>query len=73
LELLARLSETAMIPPLLYSEKERIVRDPSDDYLIAYGLIYECDYLVTGDADLLTLKRIRRMQMITAIQFLHLP
>src|SRR5688572_28172645 len=28
-------------------------RDVKDDYLIAYALIGECDYVVTGDEDLL--------------------
>lgn len=33
-----------------------MTRDPKDDYLLAYALIGDADYLVTGDKDLLVLR-----------------
>lgn len=71
-ELLKYLSQIATIPPPLQSEQTRLLRDPGDDYLIAYGLIYECVYLITGDADLLVIKQIRDMQIVTALTFVNI-
>ena len=51
-------------PASLQSELTQYVRDPKDDYLIAYGLIYTADYLVTGDADLLVLPSIEQLQIV---------
>src|SRR5436190_12251824 len=44
-ELLAPLSDKVVLA----------TRDPKDDYLLAYAVVYEADYLVTGDEDLLVL------------------
>lgn len=33
-----------------------VTRDPKDDYLLAYALVGQADYLVTGDRDLLALR-----------------
>jgi putative PIN family toxin of toxin-antitoxin system len=51
-------------PDSLQSELTRYGRDPKDDYLIAYGLIYTADYLVTGDADLLVLASVEQLQIV---------
>lgn len=45
-------------------------RDPGDDYLIAHGIVNEVDYIVTGDADLLVLKRVEHLQIMTPSAFL---
>lgn len=45
-------------------------RDPKDDYLIAYGVVNEADYLVTGDKDLLILTEVGTMQIVSPGQFL---
>ncbi|MEZ4862064.1 MAG: putative toxin-antitoxin system toxin component, PIN family [Caldilineaceae bacterium] len=45
-------------------------RDPKDDYLIAYGLFLQADYLVSGDEDLTVLKQIKILQIISPVEFL---
>ena len=35
----------------------RVARDPSDDHVLALALETKADYLITGDQDLLVLKR----------------
>jgi putative PIN family toxin of toxin-antitoxin system len=72
-DLLTHLAQIATVPPLLQNNQIHRVRDPDDDYLVAYGLVYACDYLITGDADLLVLDRLRNMQIITAVQFVNFP
>lgn len=49
-----------------------VTRDPKDDYLLAYALVGEVDYLVTGDKDLLELQgQIRAMEILTPVQFIN--
>lgn len=45
-------------------------RDAKDDYLAAYGVINEADYLITGDHDVLVLDRLGELRMVTPAQFL---
>ena len=45
-----------------------IVRDPADDAVLACALAAQADYIVSGDAHLLDLKRYREMPIITAAQ-----
>ena len=40
-------------------------RDSKDDYLAAYGVVNEADYLITGDKDLLILKRVGGLQILS--------
>ena len=47
-------------------------RDPNDDYLVAYGVVNEVDWLVTGDADLLVLAQVGRLAIVTPARFLRL-
>jgi putative PIN family toxin of toxin-antitoxin system len=49
-----------------------IVRDKKDDYLLAYGTVGECDYLVTGDADLLFLKQVGKVKIVSPAAFYHI-
>jgi len=49
-----------------------IVRDPKDDPIIATAVQGQCDYLVTGDNDLLSLKSIDFLEIITVNQFLDI-
>lgn len=44
-------------------------RDPKDDYLVAYGIINEADYVITGDADLLVLGRVGALQILNPSNF----
>lgn len=45
-------------------------RDPKDDYLLELAIRSNAVYLVSGDSDLLTLKRIDNCRIITFRQFL---
>lgn len=40
-------------------------RDPKDNFLLNLAIDSNADYLVTGDSDLLTLKRIRKTRILT--------
>ena len=44
-------------------------RDPKDDYLLELALVSDADYLVTGDKDLLEIKKIGNCQIVTAMEF----
>jgi hypothetical protein len=46
-----------------------VTRDPKDDYLIAYALAGQADYLVTGDSDLLVLGEVGGVQIVTPVEF----
>lgn len=58
----------AILPPL--DEIDAYTRDRKDDYLVAYGVVNEADYLVTGDADLLVLRRVEDLEIVDPAQFL---
>lgn len=45
-----------------------VVRDPADDAVLACALAAQADYIVSGDAHLLDLKRYLEMPIITAAQ-----
>lgn len=46
--------------------------DVKDDYLVAYGLVQQVDYLITGDAGLLALRRVQTLEIVDPYQFLIL-
>jgi putative PIN family toxin of toxin-antitoxin system len=47
-----------------------VTRDPKDDYLLAYAVVGEADFLVTGDDDLLSLAgQIPNLAIISPSQF----
>ena len=50
----------------------KIVRDPKDDPIIATGISGHCEYLITGDDDLLSLKSVGNLQIVTIDEFLRL-
>ena len=60
-----------IIPPI-DQPIPRMTRDPKDDYLIAYAVIGEADYLVTGDKDLLVLEQIVGVTIVTPARFADL-
>ncbi len=62
--LIQEISGSVEHPDSLQTELTRYVRDPKDDYLIAYGLIYTADYLVTGDDDLLILAAVEQLHIV---------
>lgn len=65
--LLQEIGQIAEHPESLLTELGHYVRDPKDDYLIAYGLIYQADYLVTGDLDLLALASVEHLQIVRPV------
>ena len=48
-----------------------VSRDPKDDPFLACAAAAECDYLVTGDEDLLVLKQHGRTRIVSPAQFLQ--
>ena len=62
--LLLILQEVAEQPDSLQAELLSYGRDPKDDYLVAYGLIYHADYLITGDDDLLVLGTVEQLRIV---------
>lgn len=68
-------SSTLSVEPLPLSELYVHSRDLKDDKLLACALAGDCNYLITGDNDLLVLNgnpAIGNLQIITATQFLSL-
>ena len=47
-------------------------RDPKDDYLVAYGVVNDAAYLISGDSDLLVLHRVGELEIVTPSRFIHL-
>lgn len=66
LALVAAVSEIVTLPP----DIPKISRDPDDHFRIACAVVGEADVLVSGDQDLLTLKQVGRIQILSPAQFL---
>lgn len=49
-----------------------ISRDIKDDPVIAAAIVGACDYLITGDKDLLVLKRVQQIRIVTPGEFIKL-
>jgi uncharacterized protein len=71
LPLLAQLNEEAEIvtPAEL---RGRVCRDEDDDVVLATALAGKADVIVTGDEDLLVLKKFRGIEILSPRQFLEL-
>jgi len=50
----------------------KVVRDSTDDKIVACALAADADYIVTRDKDLLSLEEHEGIRMITPERFLHL-
>ncbi len=48
----------------------KVTRDWKDDYLLAYALVGQADYLVTGDNDLLVLQQVGNLSIVSPQEFL---
>jgi len=50
-------------------------RDPKDNFLLSLAVASKSDYLITGDADLLVLKKIQKTKILTWRDFImnHAP
>ncbi len=57
--------------PIIKEEIPAVTRDPKDDYLLAYAVVGEADYLVTGDVDLLVLKQAGDVKIVSPRCFLE--
>ncbi|NKQ35266.1 MAG: putative toxin-antitoxin system toxin component, PIN family [Chloroflexi bacterium] len=55
--------------PFIEEDIPPVTRDPKDDYLVAYAVIGKADYLISGDNDLLVLRRIGSVSMVSSGQF----
>jgi predicted nucleic acid-binding protein len=64
--LLMALSEVVDLPETI----PRICRDPDDDRVIACAVAGEADVIVSGDADLLTLERVRDILVLSPAEML---
>jgi uncharacterized protein len=52
------------------TRRVRVCRDPKDDMIIEAAVAGAAAYIVTGDEDLLTLKRFEKIQIVTPRVFL---
>ena len=68
-ELAQILSTIAEPIPQITEPIPALTRDPKDDYLIAYALVGSADYLVTGDRDLLALRQVGDVKIVTPREF----
>ena len=48
---------------------EKICRDPKDDFLLALAIKGKADYLITGDDDLLLIKKIGKTKIVNITDF----
>lgn len=70
-ELVDILSEVSETVPKITQSIPAVTRDPKDDYLLAYALVGQADYLVTGDRDLLVLGQVEHTKIVTARDFVE--
>ena len=47
-----------------------VCRDPEDNRVLEAAVEADCDYVVTGDKDLLTLRRYKSVQILTPAEFI---
>lgn len=53
-------------------EKVEICRDPDDDKFLEAAIAADANFLISGDKDLLSLKKIKNSRILTPKQFLKL-
>jgi len=68
-ELVDILSGVSEFIPKITEEIPAVTRDPKDDYLLAYALVGQADYLITGDDDLLVMGQVENIKIVTAHDF----
>ncbi len=71
-ELIELLRQAAVILPTIAEVIPAVVRDPKDDYLIAQALLGNADILISRDKDLLSLKQIEHVQILSPFQFVQI-
>jgi hypothetical protein len=68
----AILREVGEVVAEIKTEIPAVTRDPKDDYLLAYAIVGEADYLVTGDKDLLFLESVGSLTIVKPVDFITL-
>ena len=68
-DLIDILSLGAVAVPDIPGDIPALTRDPKDDYLLACAVVGQADYIVTGDDDLLVLKEVEGVRMVSAGEF----
>lgn len=63
------LNDVADVVPAITAPLPRLTRDPKDDYLLAYAVVGQADFLVTGDVDLLSLGTVEGVTIIRPADF----
>jgi putative PIN family toxin of toxin-antitoxin system len=71
-DLVTSLEVMSEVMPPITEAIPAVVRDPKDDYLLAYAVIYKADYLVTSDPDLTSLKQVENVKIINPVEFVRL-
>ena len=69
-KLLTRFTEIAEKIETIREDIPTVTRDRKDDYLLAYAVIGQVDYLVTGDMDLLVLDPVGPVRIVRPADFL---
>lgn len=54
------------------TSKSKICRDEKDDFLLNLAIDGNADYLVTGDKDLLILKKVNKTKILTYSELLEI-
>jgi len=62
--------QAEMVEPVSFAET--VCDDPDDDKFLEAALAADADYVVSGDAALLSLKNHHRIQIVRPAQFLQL-
>ena len=68
-QLTATLMANCEVIPKITRAIPAVTRDPKDDYLLAYAVVDEADYLATGDEDLLVLEEVQGVRIICPRSF----
>lgn len=56
----------------LHGEEINVSRDPDDNKIIEAAVEGNCQYIVTGDKDLLILKNYKKIKILTPSEFLNM-
>ncbi|HEY8600745.1 MAG TPA: putative toxin-antitoxin system toxin component, PIN family [Thermomicrobiales bacterium] len=70
-ELIDLLRQAAVALPTIVEAIPAVVRDPKDDYLIAQALLGDAGILISRDKDLLSLKQVEQVQILSPFQFVQ--
>ena len=69
--LIRALATSAIALPELSEGAPVVGRDPKDDYLIAHAVLGRADYLVSGDADLVSLGEVAGVRLVNPARFIQ--